>query len=107
MDCHLAPFYEADIAAGRITRDGAYEIILELWKKLNTWGCGDTLMQLMVGGQNADGSDASSELSVMMMTASRETARLGMTEPHINVRHHSGIRADLMEEAYRLQFLGG
>ena len=107
MDCHLAPFYEADIAAGRITRDGAYEIILELWKKLNIWGCGDTLMQLMVGGQNADGSDASSELSVMMLTASRETARLGMTEPHINVRHHSGIRADLMEEAYRLQFLGG
>lgn len=104
LDVHLRSFYEADIAAGRTTREEAYTVILELWRKLNSWGSGDTLMQLMVGGCQPDGTDDSSDLSVMMLDATRE---LGMTEPHINVRYHKNIRPDVMEAARRLQYLGG
>ncbi len=103
LDLHLKPFYEADLQAGRITQQEAYDIIFELFEKLNLWGSGDTLMNIMVGGQNADGSDASSDLSVMMLEA---CASIGKTEPHINVRYHKNIREDVMQAAYRLQYLG-
>lgn len=104
LDVHLRSFYESDLSENRITRQDAYQLILELWKKLNSWGSGDTLMQIMVGGRSADGTDDSSDLSVMMLDATRE---LAMTEPHINVRYHHGIRPDVMEAARRLQALGG
>lgn len=103
LDQHLKPFYEADLQAGRITKQEAYDIIFELFEKLNLWGSGDTLMNVMVGGKNADGSDASSDLSVMMLEACAHT---GKTEPHINVRYHKNIRKDVMQAAYRLQYLG-
>jgi len=104
LDVHLRRFYEEDLAAGRITYEEAYGLICELWEKLSEWGSGDTLMNVMVGGSNPDGSDAGSDLSVIMLDASRV---MGGTEPHINVRWHKGIDPRIMQAAYRLQFLGG
>ena len=37
LDVHCKPFYEADLQAGRITRQEAQEIIIELFEKLNLW----------------------------------------------------------------------
>ena len=103
LDVHLSPFYQADTEAGRTTRDEAFRLLCELWERLNTWGSGDTLMNVMVGGCNPDGSDASSEISLMMLEASYHVRR---TEPHINVRVHRNIRPDILEAVYRLQYLG-
>lgn len=103
LDVHLAPFYQADIRAHRLTREDALDLICELWERLNHWGSGDTLMNVMVGGRNPDGSDASSDVSVLLLEAG---LRVGGTEPHLNVRYHRDIRPDLLEAAYRLQYQG-
>lgn len=103
LDQHLKPFYEADIISGRLTRDKAFTVICGLWKRLNEWGSGDTLMNVMLGGQDQYGNDDSSELSIIMMKAS---CFLNMTEPHINVRVHSGMRSDFKDSMIQLQQKG-
>ena len=103
LDVHLKPFYEADIQAGIITQDEALELICQLWNIINECGSGDTLINVMVGGQGEDGSDDSSDLSVLMLRASRLVKK---TEPHINVRYHKNVRSDLMDEAFKVQLMG-
>lgn len=103
LDVALRPLFEADIEKGILTEEQASEFLCELWNKLSDCGSGDTLINVMVGGKNADGSDASSRLSVLMLEA---TLKVRRTEPHINVRYHKGIREDVMAAAYRVQNLG-
>jgi formate C-acetyltransferase len=103
LDVHLKPFYEADIQSGILTQDEALELICQLWNRINECGSGDTLINVMVGGQKEDGSDDSSDLSVLMLRASRIIKK---TEPHVNVRYHKNIRGDVMEEAYKVQLMG-
>ncbi len=103
LDVRLKPFYEQDKQAGRIDAETVFALICELWEHLNGWGSGDTLMNVMVGGSNPDGSDASSDLSKLMLEAS---IAVGKTEPHLNVRCHRQIRPDVLEAACRLQYLG-
>ncbi len=103
LDVRLGSFYKNDIKNGMTTEEKAFDLICELWERINETGSGDTLINVMVGGKNADGSDASNDLSVLMLKASRKVRK---TEPHINVRYHKNIRPDLMEEAYRVQLMG-
>ena len=103
LDVRLGRFYDEDKKAGRITEDQALALICELWERINETGSGDTLINVMVGGKNPDGSDASSDVSVLMLKASRIVRK---TEPHINVRYHKNIRPDLMEETYKVQLMG-
>ncbi len=103
LDVHLGPFYQKDMAEGRITSEGAYALICEMWEKLNLWGSGDTLMNVMVGGSSPDGSDDSNDLSVLMLEASRAVSK---TEPHINVRWHKNLDPRVMDAAIKLQYMG-
>lgn len=103
LDAALNPFFEVDVMEGRLNEAQALEILCELWNKLSDCGSGDTLINVMVGGGNADGTDASSRLSALMLEA---TLKVRRTEPHINVRYHKGIRRDVMEMAYRVQHMG-
>lgn len=103
LDVHLGAFYEKDISEGRITREEAFALICELWEKLNLWGSGDTLLNVMVGGCSPDGSDDSNELSVLMLEASRAIPK---TEPHINVRWHKNLDPRVMDAALKLQYMG-
>ena len=57
LDMHLWPFYQKDIEKGIVTRESALEQLLALWKLLNLCGSGDTLINVMVGGRDAEGSD--------------------------------------------------
>lgn len=104
LDVSLRPFYERDLANRRITEETALALICELWQKLNRNCSGDSLVNVMVGGVLADGTDASSRLSVLLLRASYEVKE---TEPHINVRVHDGLRRDVLEAAYQLQRQGG
>jgi len=103
LDQYLFPFYDADIKAGRLNRDDALALICELWETINTFACGDTLINVMVGGSDENGNDVTNDLSVLMLEASIATAK---TEPHINIRVHRGTRSDFLETAYRLQLCG-
>jgi len=69
LDQILYPYYEADLEAGILTRQEAFEIICCLWLKLYR---DYDVQQSCVGGRNADGSSAVNELSYMMLEATKQ-----------------------------------
>ncbi len=62
LDLMLTPYYEADIQAGRISREEAVELIAELYLKYGG-------NYFSFSGRKADGSDATNELSWMCLEA--------------------------------------
>lgn len=103
LDVHLRSFFEADIASGYTTEDEVLEQLVDFWNLLNKNDSGDTLINVMVGGRNPDGSDAGSRLSVLMLEA---TKRCRKSEPHINVRVHPGLRPDIYRAMLEVQLMG-
>ncbi len=104
LDQHLYPFYAADVAAGRLMRSDALELLRELWEAFNRVGSGDTLMNLMLGGVDADGNDATNEVSHLMLEADCLVHR---TEPHVNVRIHAGTPESFRDQLVTLLLKGG
>lgn len=103
LDVHLRSWFEADIAAGKITETEALELLCDFWTLLNENDSGDTLINIMVGGRNADGSDAGSRLSVLMLQATRKCSG---SEPHMNVRVHPGLDPAIYREMLQVQLMG-
>jgi len=103
LDVHLRPFFEADMASGYLTEEEALSLLCRLWEMITENDSGDTLSNVMVGGSNADGSDASSRLSVLMLKA---TQRCALSEPHINVRVHPGMSEELWQAMLEVQLMG-
>ncbi|KKO11092.1 hypothetical protein LCGC14_0015680 [marine sediment metagenome] len=93
LDQYLQPFYVADLARGEITPEFAQQLIDELFTKIDTIFTGDGLMNLVVGGVDADGNDATNEMSMMMLDAA---TRLVIACPQMNIRIH-----DRSPEAFR------
>jgi len=79
MDQYLYPFYHADIAAGRISRERALELMECLWIKLyeNVHGAIGHVQTVTVGGITPDGRDGVNELTYIMQQASRELQNVG------------------------------
>ena len=108
VDQYLGDFYEADLAAGRITRGRAQEIIdllslkiaemNKIWPKHATMASGGyTSGQLItIGGITADGSDATNEVSYMLLESAK---RLMLHDPPISLRVHEGIPDSLWDAA--------
>ena len=103
LDQALYPIYCREKQAGTLTDERALELICALWEKLNGTASGDTLVNVMTGGRDAQGNDQSNELSVLMLRASRLVAK---TEPHINARIHPGSSAAYLEELEALHQTG-
>ncbi len=85
FDQHLAPFYERETAAGSLTRDQAKELICCFWIKVNNHpappkvgitaresGTYNDFTNINIGGINADGENAVSELSYIMLEVIEE-----------------------------------
>ena len=103
LDVHLRSYFEQDIASGYLTEEEALALICRYWERLNENCSGDTLVNVMVGGRNPDGSDAGSRLSVLMLRATRIVAK---TEPHISVRMHPKLSEEIRAEALQVQLMG-
>lgn len=98
MDQYLLPFYERDLAAGRLTPESALEIIEALWLKFNQivylrnshsarFFAGFPIgFNIAVGGQLADGSDASNALSYLFLQAQED---IGLPQPNLSARLHA------------------
>ncbi len=80
FDQHLAPFYAADIAAGRLTREQAKELLCCFWIKVNNHpappkvgitaresGTYNDFTNLNIGGITGEGKDGVSEVSYIML----------------------------------------
>ncbi len=115
FDQYMYPYYEADIKAGRITPAFAQELIDCIWIKLNDLNkvrdaasaegfAGYSLFQnLIVGGQDMDGRDATNDLSFMCLQAS---IHVQLPAPSLSVRLWNGTPHDLRIKAAELTRTG-
>ena len=91
-DRYLYPYYTADIAAGRLTRDFAMQLIEQLYFKHNelydSWPA-----SLMVGGVDRAGKPVWNELTYMCIEAIRTT---GLINPSVSVCYTEDMPEDLL-----------
>lgn len=100
-DQYLIDYYHADRDAGQLTRAQAASLLEELWLKLHqhgAWG-------LVLGGQLADGSDATNALSYLGLEVT-ERLRL-LTNPAVPVRLHANSPRKLWRKAMEVVANGG
>jgi trans-4-hydroxy-L-proline dehydratase len=96
LDQHLAPFYEADLAAGKLDREGAKELLSAFWIKVNNTpappkvgvtaaesGTYNDFTNINLGGLRPDGSDGSSEVSFIALEVLDE---LQLLQPQANLQ---------------------
>ncbi len=107
MDQYLNPYYERDLASGRITESQAEELMCNLWlktytiNKIRSWShtqfsAGSPLYQnVTVGGQTPEGKDAVNPMSWLIL---RTVARCHLTQPNLTVRYHKGLPDDFLRE---------
>jgi len=68
IDQFLLPYYCDDVAAGRITRDEALDLLCHLWTKLAENG---TVQNICIGGLTPLGEDGTNELSYLCLEATK------------------------------------
>jgi formate C-acetyltransferase len=77
LDQYLLPFYLRDLAAGRLTRESALDILCHLWVRMEELG---EITNICIGGLTPDGRDGTNELSYLCL----EAASL-VRSPHANL----------------------
>lgn len=108
FDQYMNPYFQADLEAGRITREQAQELVDCLWVKFNDLNkvrdaasaegfAGYSLFQnLIVGGQDAEGRDATNDMSFMCMNA---TVHVFLPMPSFSVRVWNGTPHEFLLRA--------
>ena len=113
FDQWMYPFYQEDLAAGRITRQEAQELLECFFIKLNQFADAaklpvmkvgayvrnDSLRNIALAGQTPAGEDACNELTYMCLEAS---AKLMLPEPKLNVRFFEGSPRRLLQACCRV-----
>ena len=88
FDRVMYPYYEADIEAGRLTPAQARELIQFFWIKWHARTRGrDNGKNFLFGGQYADGSDVTNDLTYLALDAYEE---LNAPDPKLSVRFFPG-----------------
>lgn len=108
VDHLFGPYYEADLKAGRITREDALEILQLLWVKFlelglvysplvtSVYGGVASLQAVTIGGTDRDGRDVTNELTYLVL----ETAKTMRTiEPSVALRVHQGTPDTVLSQA--------
>lgn len=92
IDQLLAPYYEADRAAGRLTREQAKELLACWWLKVYK---AYDVQNGMIGGMDSEGNDVTSEISYLILEVMDELHLTRQT----SVRWHRGTPRRLLEKA--------
>ena len=115
FDQYMYPFYKKDIDSGVMTIEEAQELIDCIWVKLNDLnkvrdaGSADgfagygMFQNLIVGGQDVHGIDATNDLSYMCLEASMHVP---LPQPSISVRVWNGSPQSFLLKAAALTRLG-
>lgn len=108
FDQYMLPFLEADLEAGRLTLPEAQVLLEALWLKFNQivllrssssarYFAGFPIgFNLILGGQQSDGCDATNFLSYMCL---RAQADLGLTQPNLSIRLYRNSPQDFLMAA--------
>ncbi len=115
FDQYMYPYYKKDVDRGLITTEAAQELIDCIWVKLNDINkvrdaasadgfAGYGMFQnLIVGGQDIHGMDATNDLSYMCLEASMHVP---LPQPSISIRVWNGSPEPLLLKAAALTRLG-
>lgn len=115
FDQYMYPYFKKDLEAGRITREFGQELLDCVWVKLNDLNkcrdaasaegfAGYSLFQnLIVGGQDTEGMDATNDLSFMCITASKHVF---LPMPSLSIRVWNLSPQDLLLHAADLTRTG-
>ena len=115
FDQYMYPFYKKDIDDGVMSIEEAQELIDNIWVKLNDINkvrdaasaegfAGYGLFQnLIVGGQDEYGMDATNDLSYMCIEAS---IHVSLPQPSLSIRVWNGSPKSLLIKAASLTSLG-
>ncbi len=115
FDQYMYPYYKKDVDAGKITIEQAQELIDCIWVKLNDInkvrdaGSADgfagygMFQNLIVGGQDEHGMDATNDLSYMCLEAAMHVP---LPQPSISVRVWNGTPDPFLIKAAALTRLG-
>lgn len=110
FDQYMYPFYKADLEAGRITYEEAYELIIEFFLALNRdsdlyYGVqvGDNGQSIVLGGCDRDGKDAFNDISMMCIDACREN---NLIDPKINLRVNKNTPINVFIKGSELTKIG-
>ncbi len=111
MDQYLYPYYKSDMEEGRLTREEAIEILECLRVKMSTLRLFDSKIfretisaeaqyhNVTLGGQTADGKDATNELSYLFLEAASRTRT---PHPTLSIRWHDKIQEDFLLKGLEL-----
>lgn len=102
MDQYLYPFYKSDVDSGRLTREGAAELLAEFFISLNRDADlypggqqGDNGQSVMLGGCDPKtGCSAINPLTYLIIEVSRDVR---LIDPKINLRIDRNTPLDLLE----------
>lgn len=103
MDVHLLPYYQADLAAGRITRDQAVDLIQQFISLLAV-GYINPVHDITISGRLPDGTDGTNEISYMILEAFRKQKLPGV---NLFARFHAGTPAAFLDACADVIFTGG
>ncbi|KRM97460.1 formate C-acetyltransferase [Liquorilactobacillus aquaticus DSM 21051] len=107
LDQYLNPFYERDLAAGRINKKEAVELLTNLClktltiNKVRSWAhtefsAGSPLYQnITIGGQTKNGDDAVNPTSYLILNA---IVQAHLPQPNLTVRYHRGLSDHFMRQ---------
>ena len=91
----MLPYYEADIAAGRTTREGFKELVRHFWWQWgsidNWWG-----QPVYIGGTRADGATEYNEVSRIVLEVADE---LALPTPKLQLKIAANTPGDIWEKA--------
>jgi len=115
FDQYMFPYYDADMKAGKITREYAQELMDCIWVKLNDLNkvrdaasaegfAGYSLFQnLIAGGQDEEGNDVTNDLSFMCIEAAMHVM---LPAPSLSVRVWNGTPDEFLIKAAKLTRTG-
>ncbi|MCM3700671.1 glycyl radical protein [Paenibacillus macerans] len=115
FDQYMYPYYKQDIERGTLRHEEAQELLDCLWVKLNeinkirdeasskAFGGYPMFQNLVVGGQNEEGLDATNELSFACLEA---TAHVKLPQPSVSIRVWNRTPDELLLKAAEVSRLG-
>jgi formate C-acetyltransferase len=102
FDQYMYPYYQKDIAEGRLTEEDALELLEEFFISFNKdsdlypgMQQGDNGQSMVLGGLNPDGSESYNGLSALCLQASLE---LHLIDPKINLRVNRKTPVELYDQ---------
>lgn len=111
FDQYINPYYEKDLAAGKITEEKACEILECFFIKTTdiiklrdafyseSFAGYPVWQNLIIGGQTADGQDATNAVSHLVLKAN---AAIQTSQPTVSVRYFDGLSRELVDEGVRM-----